>query len=77
MCQPPKRIKLCRGDTEWEVAVDGEVVSSSRDLEWAAFDALLLAEIYEASRVEVGEGVPFDAIEQGLQAHAAWEAAGA
>jgi hypothetical protein len=77
MRQPPKSIKLCRGDTEWEVAVDGEVVSCSKDLQWAAFDALLLAEIYETSRVEVGEGVPLDAIEQGLQAHAAWDSPGA
>jgi hypothetical protein len=59
----------------WEVLVDEVVMSSSSDLQWAAFDALLLAEIYDAPRVDVGEGVPVHAIEEGLRAHAQWDAA--
>ncbi len=75
MREPIKSIKLCRGDTGWEVLVDDVVISGANDLQWAAFDALLLAEIYEAPRVEIGPGVPVHAIEEGLRAHAQWDAA--
>jgi hypothetical protein len=70
-----KSIKLCRGDSGWEVLVDDVAVSSASDLQWAAFDALLLAEIYDVPHVQVGDGVPINAIEEGLRAHAQWDAA--
>ncbi len=58
----------------WEVLVDDVAESSASDLQWAAFDALL-AEIYEIPHAQAGDGVPINAIEEGLRAHAQWDAA--
>lgn len=74
MREPQKSIELCRGDSTWDVVVDDVVVTSASDLQWAAFHALILAELYEWPYVELGEGVPVDAIEEGLRAHAGWDA---
>jgi hypothetical protein len=49
-------IKLLRSDGLWKVVGD-ELLSESSDLEWAALDALLLAELH-GTTVELGEGVP-------------------
>lgn len=58
-------IKLVRGDGVWKVVGDG-VLAESSELAWAAFDALTLAELQGAT-VELGEGVPRDALELGRQ----------
>lgn len=58
-------IKLLRSDGVWKV-VGKTLLSQSLDLEWAAFDALLLAELHGAS-IELGEGVPEDALERALE----------
>lgn len=65
-------IKLVRGDGIWKVLGDG-VLAESSDLAWAAFDALTLADLQGAS-VELGEGVPKDALDLGRQKGAMLEA---
>ncbi len=55
-------IKLLCVDGLWKVM--GEtLLSESSDLEWAALDALLLSEIY-GTTVELGDGVPADALDR-------------
>jgi hypothetical protein len=56
-------IKLLRDSDFWKVVGDG-LQSESSDLEWAALDALVLAELH-GTTVELGEGVPADALELG------------
>jgi hypothetical protein len=55
-------IKLLHQDGLWRVVSDG-LLSESSDLEWAALDALLLAEIY-GTTIELGAGVPADALDR-------------
>jgi hypothetical protein len=57
------RLELLRGDGVWKVVGVG-VRIETRVLAWAALDALTLAEMYGAV-VELGEGVPEDALAQG------------
>lgn len=57
------KIKLLRDNGLWKVVGDS-LLSESNDLEWAALDALLLAELH-GTTVELGEGVPADALERG------------
>jgi hypothetical protein len=54
-------IKLLRADGLWKVVGDG-LLSEASDLAWAALDALQLAEQY-GTTVELGDGVPEDALE--------------
>ena len=58
-------IKLLRGEGTWKVIGD-ELLSEASDLGWAALDALLLAE-QQGTTVELGEGVPEDALELGRE----------
>lgn len=67
------KVELRRGSFGWEVVVGGSVMSSSAELEWAAFDALLLAEIHESSGVTLGAGVPNDALDRGKRVREHWE----
>jgi hypothetical protein len=57
------RVKLVKAGDAWNVVAHGHL-SSCADLELAAVKALSLAERYGAS-VELGEGVPKDALERG------------
>jgi hypothetical protein len=65
-------IRLVRGDGVWQVVGDS-VLAESPDLAWAAFDALALAEL-EGSGVELGEGVPKNALDLGRRRSRAIEA---
>jgi hypothetical protein len=56
-------IKVLREGGLWKVVGQG-VNIEARELEWAIFDALTLAEI-QGVTVELGEGVPKDALERG------------
>ena len=56
-------IKVLREGGLWKVAGEG-ISIETRELEWAIFDALTLADIHGAT-VELGEGVPQDALERG------------
>lgn len=61
------RVKLCRGPSGWEVLLGDVLFSRSSKLEWAAIDALELAEAHAAGHVELDEGVPADALERGVE----------
>jgi hypothetical protein len=63
-------IKLQKRGTGWEVIGEG-VSNRAVDLDWAAFDALFLAEIH-GTHVELGDGVPPDALELGKRLRAHW-----
>ena len=65
-------IKLVRGDGAWRV-VGESVLAESSDLAWAAFDAVMLAKIQDTT-VELGDGVPEDAIAQAREREAELEA---
>lgn len=65
-------VKLRRGRWGWEVLLGDLLFSRSSKLEWAAVDALLLAEAYSADQVELGEGVPVDALERGAAFRNRW-----
>ena len=69
-----KTLELRRGATGWEIVVGDSVVRSSGELEWAAFDAILLAEMHGASGIELGYGVPDDALVRGQALRETWEA---
>jgi hypothetical protein len=56
-------IKVLREAGLWKVVGDG-INIETRELAWAVFDALTLAEIH-GTTVELGEGVPADALEVG------------
>ena len=47
------------------------ISNTAVDLDWAAFDALFLAEIY-GTHVELGDGVPADALELGRRLRVHW-----
>jgi hypothetical protein len=66
-------IKLERGSNGW-VVLRGGVLSVSRELEEAAFGAVLLADLH-ATSVELGNGVPEEALERARQRHAELKAA--
>ena len=68
-----KKVELRRGSFGWEVVVGDSVMSSSAELEWAAFDALLLAEIHGSNSVTLGAGVPADALDRGRRVREHWE----
>jgi hypothetical protein len=57
------RVKLLKAGEAWNVVAEGHL-SSCADLEVAAAKALVLAELHGSS-VELGEGVPEDALERG------------
>jgi hypothetical protein len=57
------RVKLLKSGDAWNVVADGHF-SSSADLDLAVAKALQLAELQRAS-VELGDGVPRDALERG------------
>ncbi len=57
------KIKVLREGGLWKVVGEG-INIETRELEWAVFDALTLAEIHGAT-IELGEGVPEDALERG------------
>jgi hypothetical protein len=65
-------IKLVRGDGVWKVVGSG-VLAESADLGLAAFDALTLAEIH-GTTVELGEGVPANALDLARARHQELEA---
>ena len=54
----------------WEVTGEG-ISNTAVDLDWAAFDALFLAEVH-GTTVELGEGVPPDALDLGRQLRKHW-----
>jgi hypothetical protein len=56
------RVKLLKSGDAWEVVADGHL-SSCADLELAAAKALTLAELHGVE-VELGEGVPPEALER-------------
>jgi hypothetical protein len=68
-----EKVELRRGRFGWEVVVGESVMSSTAELEWAAFDALLLAEIHGSSSVTLGAGVPADALDRGRRVREHWE----
>jgi hypothetical protein len=57
------RVKLLKAGNAWNVIADGHF-SSCADLELAAVKALTLAEL-QGTSVELGAGVPPDALERG------------
>jgi hypothetical protein len=63
-------IKLQKHGMGWMVSGEG-VSNRAVDLDWAAFDALFLAEVH-GTTVELGEGVPSDALELGRQLRQRW-----
>ncbi len=63
-------IKLQKQGTGWVVTGEG-ISNAAVDLDWAAFDALLLAEIH-GTNVELGDGVPPDALELGKLLRERW-----
>lgn len=69
-----KTLELRRGETGWEIVVGNSVVRSCGELEWAAFDAILLAEMHGASGIELGAGVPENALALGQALRRNWEA---
>jgi hypothetical protein len=56
-------IKVLRGEGTWKVVGVG-VNIEARELDWAVFDALTVAEVH-GTTVELGEGVPENALELG------------
>jgi hypothetical protein len=56
------RVKLLKSGDAWNVVADG-YLSSCADLELAVSKALTLAEVHGVE-VELGEGVPSDALER-------------
>ena len=56
------RVKLLKSGNAWDVVADGHL-SSCADLELAAVKALTLAELHGVE-VELGEGVPPEALER-------------
>ena len=63
-------IRLQKHGTGWVVSGEG-VSNRAVDLDWAAFDALFLAEVH-GTTVELGEGVPGDALELGRKLRERW-----
>lgn len=63
-------IKLQKHGMGWVVSGEG-VTNRAVDLDWAAFDALFLAEVH-GTTIELGEGVPDDALDLGRQLRRQW-----
>jgi hypothetical protein len=64
-------IRLRWSGTAWEV-VGKDVLTTALELDWAAFDALVLAELH-GTTVELGDGVPADALELGGRLRERWK----
>lgn len=73
MKETAKMLELRRGSAGWEIAIGDTVLRTSGELEWAAFDAILLAEMHGASGIALGDGVPSDALARGQALRETWE----
>jgi hypothetical protein len=58
------KVRLEQAGVEWQVS-GGGVTAKHTDLDVAACSAVRLAELMGATRIELGEGVPADAVERG------------
>jgi hypothetical protein len=66
------RVRLQRGTACWEVLLDGAVFSKNEELDWAALDALVLADAHRTDHIELDAAVPADALERGALLRVKW-----